>query len=57
MMGVAPHPRDPAQVYAVSKSGQVFGTRDGGESWTRDAVAAGRRRLLRDRLRLTVVSA
>src|SRR5207253_1383906 len=30
MMGVAPHPRDPAQVYAVSKSGQVFGTRDDG---------------------------
>jgi photosystem II stability/assembly factor-like uncharacterized protein len=41
MMGVAPHPRDPAQVYAVSKSGQVFGTRDGGESWGESRLPQG----------------
>src|SRR5437763_760208 len=41
MMGVAPHPRDPAQVYAVSKSGQVFGTRDGGESWRETRLPQG----------------
>ena len=33
MMGVAPHPSDPLQVYGLSKSGQVFGTQDGGQSW------------------------
>jgi photosystem II stability/assembly factor-like uncharacterized protein len=33
MMGVALHPRDPAQVYCVSRCGQVFGTRDAGKTW------------------------
>jgi len=33
MMGVAVHPRDPDQVYAISRVGQVFGTADGGRSW------------------------
>jgi photosystem II stability/assembly factor-like uncharacterized protein len=33
-MGVAVHPRDPRQVYGISKSGQVFATEDGGDSWT-----------------------
>jgi len=33
MMSVALHPRDPAQVYCVSRCGQVFGTRDAGKSW------------------------
>jgi photosystem II stability/assembly factor-like uncharacterized protein len=33
MMSVALHPRDPSQVYGVSRCGQVFGTRDGGASW------------------------
>ena len=33
MMGVAVHPRDPRRVYGISKSGQVFGTNDGGDSW------------------------
>jgi photosystem II stability/assembly factor-like uncharacterized protein len=33
IMSVALHPRDPAQVYCVSRCGQVFGTRDGGKSW------------------------
>ena len=41
MMGVAPHPRDSRQVYAVSKSGQVFGTRDGGESWNETQLPQG----------------
>jgi len=41
MMAVAPHPRDPAQVYAVSKSGQVFGTQDGGESWRETRLPQG----------------
>ncbi len=41
MMGVAPHPRDPSQVYAVSKSGQVFGTRDAGESWSETRLPQG----------------
>jgi hypothetical protein len=30
MMSVALHPRDPSQVYGVSRCGQVFGTQDGG---------------------------
>ena len=33
MMAVAPHPRDPNQVHCVSRTGQVFSTRDGGKSW------------------------
>ncbi len=33
MMSLALHPRDAAQVYCVSRCGQVFGTRDGGASW------------------------
>jgi photosystem II stability/assembly factor-like uncharacterized protein len=41
MMAVAPHPRDPRQVYAVSKSGQVFGTEDGGESWRETRLPQG----------------
>ena len=34
MMGVAVHPRDPQQVVGVSKTGQVFTTGDGGDSWS-----------------------
>jgi photosystem II stability/assembly factor-like uncharacterized protein len=33
MMALALHPRDPDQVYCVSRSGQVFGTQDGGRAW------------------------
>jgi photosystem II stability/assembly factor-like uncharacterized protein len=33
MMGVALHPRDPDQVYGITRCGQVFGTRDGGRLW------------------------
>jgi photosystem II stability/assembly factor-like uncharacterized protein len=41
MMGVAPHPRDPLQVYGVTKAGQVFGTQDGGESWAETRLPQG----------------
>jgi len=41
MMGVAVHPRDPHRVYAISKAGQVFGTRDGGESWVERRLPEG----------------
>jgi hypothetical protein len=34
MMAVAVHPRDPQQVVGVSKTGQVFTTGDGGDSWS-----------------------
>jgi photosystem II stability/assembly factor-like uncharacterized protein len=33
MMAVALHPRDPDQVYCTSRTGQVFGTQDGGRTW------------------------
>ena len=33
MMGVALHPKDSDQVYAVTRRGQVFGTQDGGRTW------------------------
>jgi photosystem II stability/assembly factor-like uncharacterized protein len=33
MMAVALDRRDPRQVYCASRCGQVFGTRDGGETW------------------------
>jgi len=38
MMAVALHPRDPDQVYCVSRSGQVFGTEDGGRTWKENRV-------------------
>ena len=41
MMGVAVHPRDPQRVYAISKAGQVFGTRDGGASWAERRLPEG----------------
>ena len=41
MMGVTIHPRDPNQVYAVSRVGQMFGTRDGGKSWTESRLPEG----------------
>jgi photosystem II stability/assembly factor-like uncharacterized protein len=34
MMAVALHPTDPNQVYGVSRVGQVFGTQDGGRTWS-----------------------
>ena len=41
MMAVALHPADPAQIYCVSRSGQVFGTQDGGGSWTESPLPEG----------------
>jgi len=41
MMGVALHPRDPDQVYGVTRCGQIFGTRDGGHSWHEHRLPAG----------------
>jgi photosystem II stability/assembly factor-like uncharacterized protein len=41
MMAVALHPRDPDQVYCVSRHGQVFGTQDGGRSWREEALPDG----------------
>ena len=41
MMGVTVNPRDAWQVYGVTKAGQVFGTQDGGISWTERRLPAG----------------
>jgi len=41
MMAVALHPRDPDQVYGVSRFGQVFGTSDGGHTWHEHRLPAG----------------
>jgi photosystem II stability/assembly factor-like uncharacterized protein len=41
MMAVALHPRDADQVYCVSRSGQVFGTADGGRSWREQHLPDG----------------
>jgi photosystem II stability/assembly factor-like uncharacterized protein len=38
MMAVALHPTNPDQVYCVSRSGQVFGTEDGGSTWREHRV-------------------
>ena len=38
MMAVGLHPSDPDQVYSVSRSGQVFGTTDGGRSWKEERL-------------------
>src|SRR5262249_14551181 len=41
MMGVTAHPHDPNQVYGVSRFGQVFGTQDGGRSWSESRLPEG----------------
>src|SRR5438094_155562 len=41
MMGVVPHPNDPNQVFAISRVGQVFGTQDGGKTWTESRLPEG----------------
>ena len=41
MMAVALHRRDPEQVYCVSRSGQVFGTQDGGRTWAAERLPDG----------------
>ena len=38
MMAVGLHPRDPDQVYCVSRSGQMFGTTDGGRNWKEERL-------------------
>jgi len=45
MMGVTVHPKDPNQVYGVSRFGQVFGTQDGGKSWRETRLPEGVRDL------------
>lgn len=34
LMSVSPHPADPDQVYIAARYGEVFGTQDGGNSWS-----------------------
>ena len=41
MMGVTINPRDPWQVYGLTKSGQVFGTQDAGTSWAERRLPDG----------------
>jgi photosystem II stability/assembly factor-like uncharacterized protein len=43
MMAVAIHPKDPNQVYGVSRFGQVFATQDGGRSWSETRLPEGAR--------------
>jgi photosystem II stability/assembly factor-like uncharacterized protein len=38
MMGLALHPRDPNEVYCASRCGQVFGTQDGGKTWSESTI-------------------
>ncbi len=41
MMAVGLHPRDPDQIHCVSRSGQVFGSLDGGRSWREHRLPEG----------------
>jgi len=41
MMAMALHPRDPDQVHCTSRTGQVFGTVDGGKTWSEHRLPAG----------------
>jgi photosystem II stability/assembly factor-like uncharacterized protein len=41
MIAVTLHPRDPNQVYGVSRFGQVFATQDGGRSWSESRLPEG----------------
>jgi photosystem II stability/assembly factor-like uncharacterized protein len=41
MMAVALHPRDADQVYGATKTGQVFGTQDGGGNWAEHRLPEG----------------
>jgi len=45
LLGVTVHPRDPNQVYGVSRLGQVFGTQDGGKTWHEHRLPEGARDL------------
>jgi photosystem II stability/assembly factor-like uncharacterized protein len=41
MMALATNRRDPDQVYCVSRCGQVFGTQDGGKTWSESPLPEG----------------
>jgi photosystem II stability/assembly factor-like uncharacterized protein len=41
MMALALHPRDPDEVHCVSRSGQLFSTRDGGKNWQEHRLPEG----------------
>ena len=41
MMALALHPRDADEVYCAARCGQVFGTRDGGRTWTESLLPEG----------------
>ena len=41
MMGVTISPHDAWQIYGVTKTGQVFGTQDGGVSWVESRLPEG----------------
>ncbi len=41
LMSVCVHPRDAAQVYSVTRAGQVFGTQDAGVSWSEYRLPQG----------------
>lgn len=43
MMAVGLHPRDPDTVFCASRSGQVFGTLDGGRTWSQSRLPEGAR--------------
>ncbi len=40
MMAVGLHPTDPDQVFCASRSGQIFGTLDGGKTWQEHRLPA-----------------
>jgi photosystem II stability/assembly factor-like uncharacterized protein len=41
LMAVNVHPHDPAQIYCVTRGGQVFGTEDSGGSWREYRLPSG----------------
>jgi photosystem II stability/assembly factor-like uncharacterized protein len=41
MMTMALHAQDPAQIYCATRGGQVFGTRDGGRTWSEYPLPEG----------------
>jgi photosystem II stability/assembly factor-like uncharacterized protein len=41
MMALALHPRDPEQIYGVTRCAQVFGTQDGGRTWRESRLPEG----------------
>lgn len=41
LMAVCEHPTDPRRIYSVTRTGQVFGTEDGGGSWAEYRLPPG----------------